>query len=110
MRKRYGDEERAALLTEVSEGRATVAEAADRFGVTRSTAYLWARQARERRAATRRRSKSSPIAATFVELVTRAPATQGLMLSVGGAQIDVRAGFDAELLRAVVAALRGEVA
>jgi transposase-like protein len=94
------------LLTEVSEGRATVAEAADRFGVTRSTAYLWARQAREKREGAERKKGRS--AATFVELVARAPSAAHLAISVGGAQLDVRPGFDADLLRAVVAALRGE--
>jgi len=108
MRRRYRDDERAELLTEVSNGRATVAEAADRFGVTRSTAYLWARQARAT-TGTAGRKRGRPTAA-FVELVARAPAATGLAISVGGATVEVRAGFDAELLRAVVAALRGGTA
>jgi hypothetical protein len=42
-----------------------------------------------------------------MELVTAGPSSEALVVRVGVAEIEVRAGFDAGLLRAVVAALDG---
>jgi hypothetical protein len=36
------------------------------------------------------------------------PSTSGITVRIGAAQVDVRAGFDATLLREVVQALGGE--
>lgn len=45
---------------------------------------------------------------TFVELVPERTEGLGLRVCVGRAEIEVRAGFDAQLLREVVAALGGD--
>jgi hypothetical protein len=42
---------------------------------------------------------------TFVEVVPERTEGRGLRVCVGRAEIEVRAGFDAQLLREVVAAL-----
>lgn len=42
---------------------------------------------------------------TFVELVAEAMPRAAMVVRVGAAEIDVSAGFDAALLRAVVSAL-----
>ena len=59
-----------------------------------STAYRWMRQA-----------PSGTAMPTFVEVVPERTEGRGLRVCVGRAEIEVRAGFDAQLLREVVAAL-----
>jgi hypothetical protein len=49
-------------------------------------------------------SPAAPVAPTFLELVPAARAMP-LVVRVGAVEIEVRAGFDATLLRAVVAAV-----
>ena len=99
MRKIYKRSERAELVVAVKRGE-PVPSAARRLGVTRSTAYTWVH-----------RSKGSDSAVattpTFIELVTAGTPSAALVVRVGAAEIEVRAGFDAGLLRAVVAALDG---
>ncbi len=71
-----------------------MAAAAERLGVTASTAYFWMKAAR----ATRQPQ--------FARLVPESrPVPASLVLRVRGVAIRVKAGFDAELLRAVVSAL-----
>lgn len=71
-----------------------VGAAAERLGVTASTAYLWMKAAR-----------ATP---QFARLVPESRGTRAsLVVRVRGAAIRVEAGFDAELLRSVVAALSG---
>ena len=71
-----------------------VVAAAERLGVTASTAYLWMKAAR---------ATAEP---QFVRLVPRSPVKPAaVVVRVGGVGIRVEAGFDAELLRAVVSAL-----
>ena len=81
----------------VAEVRATgerVSEVAKRMGVTPSSAYLWMKAA-----------TPAPGAPMFARV---APARRAsLRLEVGGAALVVETGFDAELLRQVVAALGG---
>jgi transposase-like protein len=96
MKKIYMPSDRAELVTAVRRGE-TVPSAARRLGVTTSTAYAWVRS---------KSSESAPSKSpAFLELMTAAPTA--LVVRVGVAEVEVRAGFDADLLRAVVAALDG---
>ena len=70
---------------------------AGRLGVTASTAYLWMKSARV-----------TPRFARLVPESRRTPAS--MVLRVRGVAIRVEAGFDADLLRAVVSALSTRVA
>lgn len=107
MRRHYTAEQRGQLLDLVASGR-SVREAAARLDIAPSTASYWVRRATEKARQLRQRKArhgGEPLA--FARLV---PEHEGgsLELRVGGATIQVATGFDAELLRAVVAALRGE--
>ena len=96
MRRQYTDEERSELLDLVRSGRATVAEAASRLGVTLSTAYKWRRDA----------ASAAPAAPTFVRVLrSRDADTTAIVVRVGGAEVEVRRDFDAVLLRQVVETL-----
>src|SRR5262245_5288426 len=116
MRRHYTGEQRSALIELVSAGGSTVSEAATRLGVNASTAYQWMKQAGEgvgrsgaeqREASRRRRQVARP---TFVQLVRTGDLDATLVVRVGDAEVAVRRGFDADLLRAVVGALRGGTA
>jgi transposase-like protein len=111
MRKHYTGKERAELVDLVGGGLTTVAEAARQLGVTRSTAYSWMRgtaNAGAGRSSARAGGTEAPLAKpTFVQLVRSGEASSVLVVRIGGAQIQVRGGFDAKLLRAVVEALGG---
>ena len=76
-----------------------VATPAERPGVSASTAYLWMKAAR---------ATKPPEFARLVPELRSTPAS--LALRVQGVTIRVEAGFDAELLRAVVSALSTRVA
>lgn len=79
--------------------------AAARLGVSVSTAYAWLRAA----ANAKRATGMATTGPSFVELVpVSASATGPLVVRVGVAEIEVRGGFDAALLRAVVTALAGD--
>ena len=104
MRKRYTGAQRAGVLDLVRSGASTVADAADRLGVTRSTAYSWVRGAAGSRALVRSRSARTavlPTEATFVRVVPTPSASAGLALRVGAAEIQEPRGFDPDVLRAV---------
>lgn len=116
MHRRYTGEQRAELLEMVAAGQSTLPDAAAGLGVPYSTASYWVRKAGKQlgvRPATRTarlprgRSVTTP---TFVQLVRAGDAGATLEVRIGGAEIRVRRGFDGELLRAVVEALRGGVA
>jgi transposase-like protein len=97
------------LVDLVRSGRATVAEAASHLGVTPSTAYYWTRAAgatdAERRSLTvTDQAASGP---TFVRVVPSGAVATAIVVRIGAAEIQVRRGFDPELLRAVVEALDG---
>lgn len=93
MRKQYTAEQREKLIAEVRAGE-TVRVVAKRMGVTPSSAYLWMKAATP--------ASSAPMFARVM------PARlSSLRLQVGGAAVVVDAGFDADLLRQVVAALSG---
>jgi len=98
MRKRYTVEERQRLLSEVQSTGEGVAAVAKRLGVTPSAAYLWIKEAASK--------ASAPVFARVVQspaITTRA----SIVVEIGAATIRVESGFDAELLRSVVAALGG---
>lgn len=105
MRRHYTAEQRGQVVDFVGSGR-TVSEAAARFGVGPSTASYWVRRAAEKAQHGRQRNaRSATERPAFVRLV-REPESTPLKLCVGGATLHVTPGFDAALLRAVVAALR----
>lgn len=109
MRRQYTGQQRSQLLELVTGGHATLRAAAARLGVAPATAYYWLkRTAVERRGA---RRGSGPVARqapapTFVRLVPGSAAHAMIAVRVGGAEVQVRPGFDGDLLRAVVAALQ----
>ena len=112
MRKQYTSEERSELVDLVVGGRATVAEAAAQLGVTPVTAYAWlkrsgARRGRGERSGGSRRPRPSISPPTFVRVLRAGDVAATMEVRIGGAEIRVRHGFDVELLRAVVEALRG---
>jgi len=99
MRRRYTARQREQLIEAVQTSGEPVAAAAERLGVTASTAYFWMKAAR----ATRQPQ--------FARLVSESPPVPAsLVLRVQGVAIRVQSGFDADLLRAVVSALSTGVA
>lgn len=124
MRKQYTEEQRAELVRLVRRDEVPLRRAAARLGVAESTAYYWMKQpatARQRtatkpRSATAEHQRGAPPLASrtaakatravaFARLIPASEAEPSLVLCVGAARLEVRAGFDAALLRAVVAAL-----
>jgi transposase-like protein len=110
MRRQYTSEQRSKLVELVTGGQATVPEAAARLGVAPATAYYWLKKqvvgrrgAQGRRGG--RRGADQGAATTFVRLVPSVAADAAIAIRVGGTEIQVRRGFDGDLLRAVVTAL-----
>ena len=104
-RRHYTAEQRGQLIDLVASGR-SIREAAARLGIGPSTAAYWVRQAAAKaQQAHQREAKACAAPPAFVRLV-REPAAAALELRVGGAMLRVTPGFDAALLRAVVAALQ----
>ncbi len=113
MRRRYTRKQRSKLVELVAGGNATVAEAASKLGVGESTAYNWVKQDLTDARGVRKRPVPRSVAGgdsrpTFVRLVSSTALDVGVGIRVGGAEIQVRQGFDGELLRAVVKALAEE--
>lgn len=96
MKQRYRAKERERLVEAVMTTGAPIKDAAERLGVKVATAYFWVKRARQ---------KKGPQFAMVVPS-RQAPGT-ALRVEVGGAVLQVERGFDAELLRDVVAALSG---
>ena len=96
MRKQYTAEQREKLIAEVRATGERVSVVAKRMGVAASSAYLWMKAAA---------SSPVPRAPVFARVVPARVAT--VRLQVGSTAVVVEAGFDAELLRQVVAALSG---
>lgn len=110
MRKHYTETQRAELVALVARGAASSRAAATRLGIPASTAYRWVK--RSQRASTdvvaKAPRRAQPTAAPgFARLVPAAAASAAITIRVGDAAIVVARDFDAELLRAVVAALTG---
>ena len=97
MRKRYTAADRERLITEVRSTGESVRVVAERLGVCASSAYLWTKKA------PRVTSTSAPAFARLVQAQMTKQST--LVVEVGQAKIRIEVGFDAELLRGVVAAL-----
>ena len=94
MRRRHTVEERERLIAEVRSSGNTPRVVAERMGVCASSAYRWMKEAGD---------VGAPVFARVVP--SRAASTPALVLQLGRVSIRVEAGFDAELLRGVVAAL-----
>jgi transposase-like protein len=105
VRRNYTKAERDELIRGVTRRREKVPEAAAKVGVSVSTAYGWVRAARTRRSETS--TERPPEAPTFVQLVPAMAREASLVLRVGEVEIEVRAGFDAALLRSVIDVLQG---
>jgi len=86
--------ERRELVRAVREHGEKVASAAARLRIPKATAYRWIRDAAN--------AVPSPV---FVEVVAERELRSTVHVRVGVAEIEVRAGFDAHLLREVVMAL-----
>jgi hypothetical protein len=96
MSKRYKSGERDRLVEAVRASGEPVKVVAKRLGVRESTAYYWMKQAR----------RAEP--PKFARVVPTAQTSEAsLSIGVGGVVIRLDAGFDAGLLREVVAALKG---
>ena len=107
MRRHYTAEQRGQLLDVVASGR-SVREAAAHLGVAPSTASYWVRRATGKARQRQREARRGREPPAFARLV-REHEVASIEVRVGGVTLQVAPGFDAELLRAVVAALRGEV-
>lgn len=87
-----------------------MSEAAARLGVAPSTAYYWMRSSATtmpgHRARRRGPKAQAFVTPRFVRVVPSHAVEARIAVRVGTAEIQVRRDFDAELLRAVVAALR----
>lgn len=117
MRKHYTAAQRAELTSLVASGRATPRAAAVQLGVPESTAYYWLRAAgqrataaalapcRARLGAPERTPRPRATPPAFARLVRATDGPSPITLRIGGVALDVRPGFDAALLRDVVATL-----
>ena len=94
MRRRYTAEERQRFVDEVRTTGASVKEVAARLGLDTSIGYRWMQAAR---------ATGAPKFARLVVAGSQRPGA--IAIEVGGAVVRVEAGFDSELLRAVVSSL-----
>lgn len=113
MRRQYTAEQRRELIDLVAAGRITIPEAAARLGVPLSTAYYWVRRAavqphpppKATRALVAAKSPSVS-APTFMQLIRAEDTNSVIEVRIGRTVIQLRPGFDAELLRAIIEVLR----
>ena len=94
MRKRHTAEDRERLIAEVRATGEVPRVVAERMGVCASSAYRWMKEASD---------AGAPVFARVMP--SRAASPPALIVQVGRVTIRIQAGFDAELLRGVVAAL-----
>lgn len=92
MRNVYTVEQREQLMGEVRATGERVSVIAKRLGVSSSSTYLWLKD-----------TAPVPPAPAFARVAPMRP--RSLRVEVGGAAVVVESGFDAELLRHIVAAL-----
>jgi len=108
MRRRYKQELKDELVRAVMNHREPLARAAIRLDVPVSTASRWVRrpqaEAERTRDGVRAPATRRPM---FIELMPASARDARLVVRVGVAEVEVRTGFDAALLREVVEALRG---
>jgi transposase-like protein len=91
--------ERSELIRAVKKRGEAVSTVAGRLGVPASTAYRWMRIAE---------AEAAPVMKpTFVEVVAERAERSTILVRIGVAEIEVRAGFDGRLLREVAEALGG---
>jgi len=109
MRRKYTRAERDELIQGVTRRGESVRSAATRIGVNVSTAYNWVRSAAPSSGERARAMVGAP-EATFARLVPARTQDARLVVRVSEIEIEVHHGFDAELLRSVVEALRGGAA
>lgn len=91
--------ERRELIRAVLDDGESARAVATRLGIPMSTAQRWVRIARSKESAS-----ETP---RFVEVVGRRPFST-MQIRIGIAELEVQTGFDARLLREVVAALGGD--
>lgn len=91
---KYTAEQRQQLIEEVQTTGARVTDVAKRMGITPSSAYLWLKAA-----------APAPSAPVFARVMPAS--SSSLRVEVAGVALTVERGFDGELLREVVVALRG---
>jgi transposase-like protein len=97
MRKRHTAEERERLIAEVRATGEVARVVAERMGICASSAYRWMKEASP---------AGAPGAPVFARVLPAREALRpALVVQLGRATIRVESGFDAELLRGVVAAL-----
>ena len=94
MRKRHTAEDRERLIAEVKATGDIPRVVAERLGICASSAYRWVKEAA---------SVEAPVFARVVS--SRSAPRSGVVVHAGRATIRVEVGFDAELLRNIVAAL-----
>ena len=93
-------EERDELLRVVQQRGEAVSRVAARLGIPVSTAQRWMRNISAK--------PSSAVRQTFVQVVPERATRSSVVVCLGPAHIEVRAGFDPRLLRDVVVALGGD--
>ena len=96
MGKRYKAKDQARLVETVRASGESVKVVARRMGVKESTAYYWMKRAGK---------AETPKFARVIQTVL--PSRASVTIDIGGVSIHLEAGFDAALLREVVAALQG---
>lgn len=106
MRRQYPAEKRNRLLA-LTSGGVQICDAAQQLGVRPATAYYWVRQAAKETTAPVATKTLEPARPTFVQLIRATAPASCVEVRIGPATIAVKPGFDAELLRAIVAALSG---
>jgi transposase-like protein len=94
MRKRHTAEDRERLIAEVRATGEVPRVVAERMGICASSAYRWMKEAS---------AVGAPVFARVVP--SRSSSRSGLVVQLGRAEIRIEAGFDADLLRELVAAL-----
>ena len=107
MRRQYPAEKKPRLVALVTTEGTPIREAARQLGVRPATAYYWVRQAAKAAPSPVATKTLEAAAPTFVQLIRATAAPSGVEVRIGAVTIAVKPGFDAELLRAVVAALSG---
>lgn len=101
MRRQYTASERRRFFNEVRESGESIEAVAKRFGIGKSTAYKWHQRAKEGKEAA-----DVPKPGPKLKFARVVPESRpAVFVEIGGATLRVEAGFDAELLRGVVAAL-----
>jgi len=101
MSKQYTEAERRRFFDEVRASGESIEAVAKRFCIGKSTAYKWYQHAKEGKGAV-----ESPPPGPKLKFARVVPKScSAVFVEIGGATLRVEAGFDAELLRGVVAAL-----